>query len=340
MNLRKFGPHMMFALAALAMFAAFAAAEAPAAKAAAGKKAAAKKKDEPLFIRLLRDQEGTATALETSTVRYVATDDKRKGLIVDLIGVVHIGEKEYYEKLNEQFKQYDAVLYELVAPEGTRVPKGGAKSKHPVGQLQQLMKNVLELDFQLDHIDYHQQNFQHADMSPEDFAKSMADRDESFLELFLKMMAQGMVQQSKKDGKSTDAELLLALFDRNRALALKRVFAEQFEDLDGAMGALSGPEGSTLVTERNKKALEVLEQDIDDGQQRLAIFYGAGHMPDMAERLEQEFGLKRQGEEHWLTAWNMASPPKKKAPAKASNGKSAADKSPGKKQQDAAAKAE
>ena len=317
MHLRKFAPQAMLVLAALAVSAPRAAgetpAEKPAAQAAAGKKAAAKKKNEPLFIRLRRDDEGTATALETSTVRYAAPDAERKGLFVDLIGVVHIGEKEYYEQLNEQFKQYDAVLYELVAPEGTRVPKGGAKSKHPVGQLQQLMKNVLELDFQLDHIDYHQPNFQHADMSPEDFAKSMADRNESFFELFLKMMAQGMVQQSKKDGKSTDAELLLALFDRNRALALKRVFAEQFEDLDGAMGALSGPEGSTLVTERNKKALAVLKQDIDDGQKRLAIFYGAGHMPDMAERLEQEFGLKRQGAEQWLTAWNMASPPKKKA---------------------------
>jgi len=121
-------------------------------------------------------------------------------------------------------------------------------------------------------------------------------------------------------------------------LALKRVVAEQFEDLDGAMGALDGPEGSTLLTERNKKALEVLKQDIDDGQRRLAIFYGAGHMPDMAERLENEFSLKRQGDEQWLTAWNMASPPKKKA-AKAEKKKSAANKPVGEKQEaDAQAK--
>ena len=318
-----FGPRALSVIAALAVAAATAfadepAANPPAAKQAPAKKAPAKKsaakEGEPLFIRLLRDERGTPTALQTATVRFVAPDAERKGLVVDLIGVVHIGEKEYYERLNEQFKQYDAVLYELVAPPGTRVPKGGAKSKHPVGQLQQIMKNVLELDFQLDHIDYHQKNFQHADMSPDDFAKSMADRKESFFELFLKMMAQGMVQQSKKGGGGTsDAELLMALFDRNRALALKRLFAEQFEDLDGAMGALDGPEGSTLLTERNKKALEVLKKDIDDGQRRLAIFYGAGHMPDMAERLENEFGLQRQGDEQWLTAWNMASPPKKKA---------------------------
>ena len=329
MRLNHFGPRVLTIITALAAAAATAfadepagkqppvAKQAPAAKQPSAKKTPAKKadkQDEPLFVRLLRDEHDTPTALQTATVRFVAPEAERQGLVVDLIGVVHIGEKEYYERLNEQFKQYDAVLYELVAPPGTRVPKGGAKSKHPVGQLQQLMKNVLELDFQLDHIDYHQQNFQHADMSPEDFAKSMADRNESFFELFLKMMAQGMVQQSKKGGGGTsDAELLMALFDRNRALALKRLVAEQFEDLDGAMSALDGPEGSTLLTERNKKALEVLKQDIDGGQKRLAIFYGAGHMPDMAERLESEFGLKREGKEEWLTAWNMVSPPKKKA---------------------------
>ncbi|HUY87733.1 MAG TPA: hypothetical protein VMV10_03265 [Pirellulales bacterium] len=341
MSIGNIGQRVVFGLAALAVsFASVFAEEAapkPSAKQAAAKKAPPK--DEPLFIRLLRDDDGTPTALQTSTVRYAAPDAERKGLVVDLIGVVHIGEKAYYDQLNEQFKQYDAVLYELVAPEGTRVPKGGAKSKHPVGQLQQMMKNVLELDFQLDHIDYHQKNFQHADMSPDDFAKSMADRNESFFELLLKMMAQGMVQQSKKGGGTSDADLLMALFDRNRALALKRVFAEQFEDLDGAMGALSGPEGSTLVTERNKKALEVLKQDIDDGQKRLAIFYGAGHMPDMAERLESEFGLKREGEEQWLTAWNMQPPPKKKA-AKAAKAKSSPSKSSGKKRQETGPEAE
>ena len=286
----------------------------PAAKTSKDKKTAAE--DETKFIRLTRDEDDKATGLQTATVRYVAPDAERKGLAVDLIGVVHIGEKEYYDRLNEQFKQYDAVLYELVAPEGTRVPKGGARSAHPVGQLQTAMKNILELSFQLDHVDYHQKNFEHADMSPDDFAKSMADRGESIWEIFLKMLAQGMVQQSKSGKRTSDAELLLALFDRNRALALKRILAEQFEDLDGAMGALNGPEGSTLITERNKKALEVLKKNIEDGEKRLAVFYGAGHMPDMAERLEQDFGLKREGAEQWLTAWDLRSPPPKKTPPK------------------------
>lgn len=276
----------------------------------AGKKGA---EEGPKFIRVTRDDDDKPTALQTSTVRYVAPDEQREGLIVDLIGVVHIGERDYYRQLNRQFKQYDAVLYELVAPEGTRVPKNGAKkSSHPVGMLQTAMKDLLELSFQLDHVDYHQDNFVHADMSPDDFSKSMADRGESIWEIFLRMLAQGMVQQGKQSKGVSDGDLLLALFDRNRALALKRIMAQQFEDLGGAMAALEGPEGSTLITERNKKALEVLAKKIDSGAKRLAIFYGAGHMPDMSERLESDFGMQRK-DEQWLTAWDLRSKPKQPA---------------------------
>ena len=53
------------------------------------------------------------------------------GFVVDLIGAVHVGEKSYYEALDKQFEDYDAVLYELVAPEGTRVPKGSKPGGHP-----------------------------------------------------------------------------------------------------------------------------------------------------------------------------------------------------------------
>ena len=58
-------------------------------------------------------------------------------------------------------------------------------------------------------------------------------------------------------------------------------------NLDGQMQIFEGPEGSTLISERNKRALEVLKREIDRGRHKLAIFYGAGHMPDMAQRLEK-----------------------------------------------------
>src|SRR5687767_12127019 len=63
------------------------------------------------FLRFKPDPAGGGT-LETSIVRY-ANDE---GDTVDLIGAVHVGDRAYYDLLNERFKNYDALLYEMVKP--------------------------------------------------------------------------------------------------------------------------------------------------------------------------------------------------------------------------------
>ena len=212
------------------------------------------------FLRLQRDAEGTPQSLDTAIVRYVPADGTNPGLAVDLVAAIHVGDAEYYEKLNKRFAKYDVLLYELVAPEGTRIPKGGAGAtrRTAVGALQGGMTSVLGLAFQLEAIDYTKENFVHADMSPEEFSKSMKDRGESFMQMFFRMMGQAMAQQNRDSAGSSDVRLLMALFSQDRELRLKRILAEQFEDLEGAMEALEGPQGSTIISERNKRALAVL----------------------------------------------------------------------------------
>ncbi len=266
----------------------------------------AAKQGPPRFIRVKRNDDKTPVALETSVTRYVPKEAGRDGVQIDLVGVVHIGEKDYYEKLNERFRDYDVVLYELVAPEGTRVPKGGGRggNVHPLSALQQGMKSMLALEFQLEHIDYTVKNLVHADMTPEEMAKSMSDRQESWSQMFFRMIGQGIAQQSKNQGGGGDYAMLAALFSKDRPLKLKRILAQQFEDMDASMSVLEGPDGSTLITERNKKALSVLDRELKAGKKRIAVFYGAGHMQDMEKRLLADFGLKLT-DEQWLTAWRM-----------------------------------
>ena len=80
------------------------------------------------FVRIRHDANHQPVSFETATVTYRRTNDDGSETRVDLIGVVHIGSKSYYDALNQLFEQYDALLYELVAPEGTRVPAGGRQS--------------------------------------------------------------------------------------------------------------------------------------------------------------------------------------------------------------------
>jgi len=258
------------------------------------------------FLRLLRDKNEEPLALQAAVVRHIPRDADKTSPLVDLVSAVHVGEQAYYKRLNRDFADYDVVLYELVAPQGTRVPKGGGgRSGSTVSVLQRAMKSMLELEFQLEQIDYTAANLVHADMSPEQFAESMRRKGESMLGMFLRMMGYAMARQQSAGGAS-DAELLFALFDKNRALALKRVLAEQFQDMEGSLLAIEGKDGSTLISERNKVALEVLRKQIEAGHKKIAIFYGAGHMSDFQERLADDFDLKPSGT-RWLDAWNLRS---------------------------------
>jgi hypothetical protein len=170
--------------------------------------------------------------------------------------------------------------------------------------MQHGMSAILELVHQLNCVDYTKQNFVHADMSPEEFSKTMEDRGESFIQMFLRLMGTGIAQNAAGAGGPNEAELLLALFSKDRAIKLKTVMAQQFESLEGAMSALDGPGGSTIITERNKRCFAVLDKQLAGGKKRIAIFYGAGHLPDMERRLVSDYGFKRNGES-WISAWQL-----------------------------------
>lgn len=259
---------------------------------------------ESIYLRILRNDRDTPIAMQTSVVSFTKRETGKPDVIVDLIGAVHVADKSYFRQLSKRFTQYDALLYELVAPDDNNVPTGG-QSKHPVGQMQQGMKNMLELAYQLEEIDYSKRNFVHADMSPDEFSRVMSERGESFFQMMLRATGSALATQSSKKGG--DAQLLFALFSSNRAVKLKRVMSTQFSDLESSMQAIEGPNGSTIIGQRNKKCLAVLDRELKKGKKRIGVFYGAGHMPDMEARLAERFGLyPNQKSIKWLTAWDMS----------------------------------
>jgi len=266
------------------------------------------KKPSEHFMRIRKDYRGRLTALETSITRYELENAQGETVTVDLIGAVHIGEKEYYEALNKRFEQYDSMLYELVAPEGTVVPKGGRASDgiptNPLAAMQVGMQETLGLEFQLELIDYNKDNFKHADMSPEEFSESMVANDESLLKYGLKAIGQSMAMQAA-GGQSTDSiGMLMAAFSSNKEMHMRRMFAKQIKKMEAGMVIFQGKDGSTIVTHRNAKCMEILQQEIASGKTNLAIFYGAAHLPDMERRMFSDFKAKRGGQD-WLEAWRL-----------------------------------
>ncbi|MEM6329079.1 MAG: hypothetical protein AAF790_02405 [Planctomycetota bacterium] len=258
------------------------------------------------WVRVAYDEQGEPRAMQVAIVRYRGTHEGTP-VTVDLVGAVHVGDTAYYEKLNARFTQYQALLYELVAPEGTRVvPQDGGENRSVIHSVQNGMKAMLELEHQLEKVDYTRPNFVHADMSPQQFMKSMQDRDEGFLQMYFRMVGQGMAVQSKQqaDGQSTDFDIFKALLAPDRARRLKIVFAEQMINMESLIGGFGGEKGSTIITERNKTALGVLREQLAEGKTLVGVFYGAGHLSDMDKRLRKDFSLLPE-EITWLDAWDL-----------------------------------
>ncbi len=263
----------------------------------------AKKEAKPeRFVRVKKDDKGRAVAMETSTIRYTKKMPDGTELVVELIGVVHIGEQDYFEAFNEQFKRYDSLLYELVAPEGTKVEQREESGMNPVAALQKGMMAVLGLQFQLEHIDYGASNFVHADMTPEEFGQSMKENNESLAKVFFRTL--GM--SAAMGGSSGEAEMLGALLSsgEDRTYRMRRSAANQLIKMDVGMSAWDGDNGSTIITHRNAKAFKVLQSEIDAGKRKLGVFYGAGHLEDMEKRLIEDFGMT-PGEPQWQRAWKL-----------------------------------
>ena len=262
------------------------------------------------FLRVTREDE-ELQAMDTAVVTY---ESKTGGEVsVDLIGAVHIGEARYYAELNELFDTYDVLLYELVAPEGTVLPRGGARPEgfNPVAMLQDGAKKMLGLESQLEKIDYTKKHFVRADMTPSQIAEKMAERGDTAFTLILDTVADAMRQQNlaKQDGSRFNAlaelEKGLSLTDMfGNPLKMKQLMALQFEATGSLDGALGESLNQLLIVDRNQAALKGLQQQLAAGKKKIGIFYGAAHLEEMEKHLLQDFGMK-QVKQRWIQAWDL-----------------------------------
>lgn len=281
------------------------------------------------YLRVVRDKEGAPQRLETSIVRFQTPE--KKGVTVDLIGAVHVGDATYYERLNKTFADYDVVLYELVAPEGTRIPRGGRGPDNPLAALQRAFTESLNLTAQTDAVDYTVQNFVHADLSPEGIAETLAKRGDNAMTITLSLtadliresnLARRRAAETEAEGSEEDAEEDAdeadqagwqppavapweLLTDPTAPRRMKLMLADQFDDtFERPAGGLGKTLEQILIADRNSAAMRVLDAQIKQGKTRIAIFYGAAHMPDFEKRLAVEHGL-RPGKPRWITAWDL-----------------------------------
>jgi len=260
------------------------------------------------FVRFIPGASDWEGELQTSIVSF----SNSLGTKLDLVSAVHLGDKDYYEKLNAEFRSKDTVLYELVAEVGQKPLIDSKQSNSsPVSILQKAMGNFLSLSFQLEEIDYTPENFTHADLNPSQLRLAMEAKDQNLLSTFLALAA---AQSSEYDLEESNQEpikplgmmsLLSALTSGDHVNSLKYLFGTELGKAEGMRLTEEIENEIPILGERNRAVINRLVEVVSDSENKhIAIFYGAAHMPGIERSITKELGFRRESL-RWLSAWRI-----------------------------------
>tara|TARA_R110002096_G_scaffold147671_30_gene307926 strand:+ start:7528 stop:8508 length:981 start_codon:yes stop_codon:yes gene_type:complete len=230
-----------------------------------------------------------------------------EGAVVDLVGAVHIGDESYFRQINQLLSTYDVVLYELV---GGPMEDRGKAQRDELGLthlMQRVTQNILGLKYQLEGIDYSQPNFVHADATWDQWDSLMKSRDQNMATLFRRAMELEGDPAMKEKVEQMGSEEMMA--ELGKAITefnpdkLKKNLAPLLANSETFIDMIEGDDGTVLISERNKIVMKAIEEQVAMGQKKVAVFYGAGHMPDFEKRLTA-LGYT-QGDTQWIQAWDI-----------------------------------
>ena len=191
----------------------------------------------------------------------------------------------------------DDILIESTALEVPPQSRGGVQAQ---------IASALGLAFQLEALDYRDPRWVLADMTD---VEMRAAADELGVDVTSLLDGLGGGGLSGRLGRMVLMVMRLAdFFSGNQVRDIvKIVLVESLSNpdaLDMAQAGMPGMDGlmDLILHERNRVALEILEQALEaDPDRSFALFYGAAHMPGLADGL-RSLGYQPVGAPDWLVA--------------------------------------
>lgn len=266
------------------------------------------------WLKLDRSERGVPLRLATSIVRFEgefrADDGETRPVSVDLIGAVHLGERAYYERLNAEFKEYETVVFELVANEGfdpkdlaaakeAKKQAGPASPLDAIPLLQQSLADALGFVNQTDGVDYAAPNFKRGDANADDFLVRFTTGGD-IPNYFANSAFDSLLSS---DSGRVEGWALVYLLAKNKRLALRRFFADELARTE--LASKPDEKETAVIHFRNEIAVDVAKKELAAGKTKIAVFYGAAHLDDLARRIEKTLDAPRRAEPRWITAWSM-----------------------------------
>ena len=263
--------------------------------------------------------ESNVVRLEIAARRFVPA--RRPGPAIWLTAVSHIGETNYYSAMQALLNARTRVLFEGVAdhagnsgkpagPEPAQEREIGKRSS-----LQSSMAASLGLVFQLEALDYDSERFVNSDLTVDELRRIMAEPRPGAepggaargFEQLLQMMEGGTFL----DALMRAGLRFVGSNPRLQGLA-KLGLMDALGEIQGDPSRLHGlPTDMTqllkvLIERRDERVVA----DLKSQMRRLgrgdsvAVLYGAGHMPDLEQRLRRDLDFRPAGQ-IWFTAMSV-----------------------------------
>ena len=280
---------------------------------------------------LVQDFGNGSRKLLTPRAVYTGPD----GRMVELIGAVHVGEKQYYKDLEAIFGQCDKLLFEMVGGEDIprigelqrKLKSGGMLTAEEEKEMEQMlvkaqkvrddenvlmkllgpmyatMASALGMVSQKDGIDYYAHStFVHADMTAAEFDQELEKRGQSIWSEVTSMSD----RQKVRDSMDID---LLGMAGALLSGNYRYLKGEVIKLMASAEVGGKAEKWSVILDGRNEKCFEVFDSvNKDKENKHIGIFYGSAHLPGM-HRMLLDRGFKLDKVE-WLVAWDTETVPK------------------------------
>ena len=232
-----------------------------------------------------------------------------RGPEVVLLGSIHIGEAAYYRDLQRRMDAADAVLYEQVIDEKQplsaltpeqRAARQAASTYAKVARMMGLYPQHSQLA-------YHRRHYQRCDLTVQQMhalldaevaAGGKTGRDAK------QAAADSDTLRQALHGESWVVNFALWLADRSTAVKTRLKFRLVVSSAKSDGRLKVSPRLSQLITEdRNHHVIQELARQLRRRPQvpQFLIFYGAAHLPGMAQEL-RGIGYTPAGPVEWLTA--------------------------------------
>ena len=239
---------------------------------------------------------------------------------LSLVGVAHIGEKDYFKAIQTYLAGQDCVLCEGVGFYATKAdrlkkkPGAGKFGKTQAeGTSQFKIAKALGLSFQLSEINYNQKNFYNSDLSLMEFMEYFQPGTENSLitgdakkdkeaKQFMAIMAGSHLATNILQG-------VLNIFGKSPKFQgmARLVLIETLGSMGNELGNIKNmPESVSdlmkmIITKRNKVVLQDFKTFVKEkNMESIAIFYGAAHMADFETKLCKSYHYQ-PAETKWLT---------------------------------------